>query len=283
MLSSRNSAHSLLVLSLLLWAAAFHASSSLAQQDDVDDDFEKAAVPGARTFNSTCAGCHGLDGRGSDKGANIAGSDKVRHLSDAEVSAIISNGVAGTGMPGFHNLRAQQIRALVSYVRTLQGKLEARTAPGDATRGKEIFFGKGECSTCHTISGEGGFLGPDLSAYGSAMSAKAIRDEIVRPERNVPAGYRLAVLTTRGGDRLEGVIRNEDNFSVQLQTKDGGYHFFEKSELQSEQPLSQSLMPTNYRQRLTPDELNDLVSYLMNSVPTRGKQRNSHEPEDPAQ
>jgi putative heme-binding domain-containing protein len=91
------------------------------------------------------------------------------------------------------------------------------------------------------------------------------------------------VLTTRGGDRLEGVIRNEDNFSVQLQTKDGGYHFFEKSELQSEQPLSQSLMPTNYRQRLTPDELNDLVSYLMNSVPTRGKQRNSHEPEDPAQ
>ena len=269
MLSSRNSAHSLLVISLLLWAAAFHASSSLAQQDDVDDDFEKAAVPGARTFNSTCAGCHGLDGRGSDKGANIAGSDKVRHLSDAEVSAIISNGVAGTGMPGFHNLRAQQIRALVSYVRTLQGKLEARTAPGDATRGKEIFFGKGECSTCHTISGEGGFLGPDLSAYGSAMSAKAIRDEIVRPERNVPAGYRLAVLTTRGGDRLEGVIRNEDNFSVQLQTKDGGYHFFEKSELQSEQPLSQSLMPTNYRQRLTPDELNDLVSYLMNSVPTR--------------
>src|ERR1700733_686693 len=99
MLSSRKSSQLLLWLSLPLWAAVFHASSSFAQQDDTDDDFEKAAVPGARAFNSTCAGCHGLDGRGTDKGANIAGSDKVKHLSDPQVSAIISNGVAGTGMP----------------------------------------------------------------------------------------------------------------------------------------------------------------------------------------
>ena len=283
MLSRRNSLHLMLGLSFLLWAAAFHASSSSAQQDDADGDFEKAAVPAARTFNSNCAGCHGLDGHGSDKGANIAGSDKVRHLSDAQVSAIISNGVAGTGMPAFHNLSVRQIGSLVSYLRSLQGKLDARKPPGDARHGKEIFFGKGECSTCHTISGEGGFLGPDLSAYGSATSAKAIRDEIVRAQRNVPAGYRPAALTTRDGDRLEGIIRNEDNFSLQLQTKDGNYHFFEKSELRTVQPLDQSLMPTNYSQRLSPDELNDLVSYLMNGVPAPGKQRSSHKPEDPEQ
>jgi cytochrome c oxidase cbb3-type subunit III len=283
MLSSRNSSHLWLALSLVLWAAALHTSSAFAQQDDADDDFEKAALPGARTFNSTCAGCHGLDGRGSDKGANIAGSVKVRHLSDAEVSAIISNGVPGTGMPAFHNLNAGQISLLVSYLRILQGKANGRASPGDATRGKEIFFGKAECSTCHTISGVGGFLGPDLTAYGSATSAKAIWDEIVRPERIVPAGYRSAVLTTRDGTRLEGIIRNEDNFSLQLQTKDGSYHFFEKSELRTVEPVGQSLMPTNYRQRLTPDELNDLVSYLMSGSPAPNKQRNSHKPEGSAQ
>ncbi|MFZ0957343.1 MAG: c-type cytochrome [Candidatus Sulfotelmatobacter sp.] len=256
----------------------------LAQQDDsLDDDFEKPAVPGARAFNSTCAGCHGLDGRGSDKGANIAGSDKLRHLSDAQLSAIISNGVAGTGMPAFGNLGARQLSSLISYLRMLQGKFDARKPPGDAIRGKQIFFGKGECSTCHTISGEGGFLGPDLSAYGSAMSTKTIRDEIVRPERNVAAGYRSAVLTTRDGDRLEGIIRNEDNFSVQLQTKDGSFHFFEKVELRAVEPLSQALMPTNYRQRLSPDELNDLVSYLMNGGPVPEKTRASSKPKDPTQ
>jgi cytochrome c oxidase cbb3-type subunit III len=283
MLSIRRSSHLLLVLLLLLWTAAFHASSLFARQDDADDDFEKAAIPGARTFNSTCAGCHGLDGRGSDKGANIAGSVKVRHLSDAEVSAIISNGVSGTGMPAFHNLNAEQISSLVGYLRILQGKANARTSPGDATRGKEIFFGKGECSTCHTISGEGGFLGPDLSVYGSTVSANAIRDEIVRAKRNPPAGYRSAVLTTRDGDRVEGIIRNEDNFSVQLQTKEGGFHFFEKSELRTVEPLGQSMMPTNYSRRLSPDELNDLVSYLMSGGPSPNKQRNSHKPEDSAQ
>src|ERR1700691_3821397 len=131
MLSSRKSSQLLLWLSLPLWAAVFHASFSLAQQDDADNDFEKATVPGARTFNSTCAGCHGLDGRGSDKGANIAGSDKVRHLSDAQVSAIISNGVTGTGMPAFHNLRAREISALVGYLRILQGKFDAQKPPGD--------------------------------------------------------------------------------------------------------------------------------------------------------
>ena len=284
MLSSRNSSHLLLGVSLLLWAAAFHVSSALAQQDDSwDDDFKKTASPGRSAFNSTCAGCHGLDGRGSDKGADIVGSAEVRHFSEAQVSEIISNGVPGTGMPAFHKLSARQIGSLVSYLRILQGKLDARTAPGDVTRGKEIFFGKGECSTCHAISGDGGFLGPDLSAYGYAMSAKAIREEIVRTERIEADGYRSAVLITRDGDRLEGVIRNEDNFSVQLQTKDGSFHFLQKSDLRTVEPLGRSLMPTNYRQRLSPDELNDLVSYLMNGSPAPGQARTSHKPEDPTQ
>jgi cytochrome c oxidase cbb3-type subunit III len=105
MLSTRKSWRLLLGLSLLLWVAVFHASAQ-AQDDSWDDDFKKADSPGARAFSSTCAGCHGLDGRGSDKGVNIAGSAKVRHFTDAQVSDIISNGIPGTGMPAFHNLNA---------------------------------------------------------------------------------------------------------------------------------------------------------------------------------
>lgn len=254
-------------LALLSCQGVFPGPFSLAQQNDSwDDDFKKAAALGERTFSTTCAGCHGLDGHGGDKGPNIAGSAKVRHLSDTQISNIISNGIPGTGMPAFHSLGARQIGSLVGYLRILQGKLDARTSPGDARRGKEIFLGKGECSSCHMISGEGGFLGPDLSAYGSSMSAKAIRDEIVKPNRIETPGYRSAVLTTRDGSRLEGVIRNEDNFSVQFQSKDGGFHFLQKSDLKSVEPVGQSLMPTNYAQRLSADELNGLVQYLMSGV-----------------
>jgi putative heme-binding domain-containing protein len=283
MLRRLKSTYLLLGLSLLLWVAAFHVSPSLAQDDSWDDDFKQADTPGGRAFSSTCAGCHGLDGRGSDKGVNIAGSPKVRHFTDAQVSDIISNGVPGTGMPAFHNLNARQISSLVSYLRVLQGKLDARISPGNPVRGKGVFFGKGECSNCHTIAGKGGFLGPDLSAYGSAVSAKKIRDEILRTERIPPAGYRSAVLTTRDGDRLEGVIRNEDNFSLQFQAKDGSFHFFQKSDLQAVEPLGQSMMPSDYRQRLSPGELNDLVSYLLNASPAATPSQISHKPEEPTQ
>lgn len=283
MLSIRNTSPWLLWLALLLGVGALFDSSSLAGQNDSwDDDLKTTSAPGGRTFNATCAGCHGLDGRGSDKGADIAASAKVRRLSDSQVSSIISNGIPGTGMPPFHTLSAQQISLLVGYLRILEGKLDARTPPGDRTRGKEIFFGKGECSTCHMLSGEGGFLGPDLSAYGSSMSAKAIRDEIVRPDRIEGAGYRSAAITTRDGDRMEGVVRNEDNFSLQLQTKDGSFHFFQKTELRSVEPFGHSVMPTDYRQRLSPDELKDLVSYLMNGSLARPGPT-SRKSEDPPQ
>ncbi len=115
------------------------------------------------------------------------------------------------------------------------------------------------------ISGEGGFLGPDLSGYGSTASADAIRDEIIRSKRIPPQGYRPAVLITSEGDRLEGMIRNEDNFSVQFQTKDGSFHFFQKAELRNLDRFETSLMPTDYPERLSPSEVNDLVSYLMSA------------------
>lgn len=282
MLSTRNSIRLLPGLSLFLSVGVFNVSISFAQQHPSSQD-SKASAAGQATFNSSCAGCHGLDGRGSDKAVNIAGNDKVRHLSDAQVAGIISDGVPGTGMPAFHNLTEGQIRAVVRYLRSLQGRPEARTVPGDAMRGKAIFFGKGECSTCHTISGQGGFLGPDLSAYGSSASVTAIRSEIVRPLRIPPEGYRSAVLTTAEGDRLEGLIRNEDNFSIQLQTRDGSFHFFQKSELRKIEYVDASLMPTNYRERLNNEELNNLVSFLVSVAPDSGKARTSPKNEDPVE
>jgi cytochrome c oxidase cbb3-type subunit III len=270
---------SLLLLGLCPLLGVFNLSFSLAKQDSSAHS-KITLETGRTTYNSSCAGCHGLDGSGTDKAVNISTSAKVRHLSDTQLAGIISNGVSGTGMPAFHNLSKRQTRAVVGYLRSLQGNTEAPALPGNAIRGKEIFFGKGECSSCHTISGEGGFLGPDLSGYGASAPIKAIRDEIVRSQRLPPQGYLPAVLITSEGDRLEGLIRNEDNFSVQFQTKDGAFHFFQKSELRSLERLDNSLMPTDYGERLGRSELNDLVSYLMTASPNASKAPISHKEEE---
>lgn len=245
----------------LLFSGAPHA---LAQQGTRP---KAASAAGRNLYNSSCAGCHGLDGHGSDKAVNIGAGSEVQHLSDSQISGIISNGVPGTGMPAFHTLTTPQVRALVSYVRSLQGRTQAQSLPGDAKRGQAIFFGKGECASCHTVSGQGGFLGPDLSNYASTSSAKGIREEIVRPRRTPPLGYRSAVLTTAEGQRIEGLVRNEDNFSVQFQAKDGSFHLFDKSKLRSIEPADGSLMPTNYGERLSSAELDDLVSFLISASP----------------
>jgi cytochrome c oxidase cbb3-type subunit 3 len=239
--------------------------SVLQARQDPSSDHDSNAVPaaGRSTFNSLCAACHGLDGTGSDKAVNISGSDRVRHLSDAQLSSIISNGMPETGMPAFRRLNESQVHAVVGYLRSLQGKAEGGILPGDPKRGKEIFFGKGDCSACHTISGQGGFLGPDLTEHGATSSADAIRAAIVRTPRVPPIGYRTAALTTDSGERLEGLVRNEDNFSVQLQTKDGSFHFFKKTQLRRFERLDGSLMPADYRDRLSDGELSDLASYLM--------------------
>jgi cytochrome c oxidase cbb3-type subunit III len=261
---------SLAQFGLCLILSVLHISLMQAAQDlSTDPDFRATRALGRSTFNSSCAGCHGLDGRGSDKAPNISGSEGLQHLSDAQVSSTISNGVPGTGMPAFHAFKERQVRAVVDYLRSLQGKIEERTLPGDAKRGKEVFFGKGDCSSCHTISGKGGFLGPDLTGYGATGSAKAIREEIVKSPRIPSRGYRTAMLTTSAGDQFEGLIRNEDNFSLQLLTKDGSFHLLKKAELQNFEHLNSSLMPGNYRELLSNGELSDLVSYLMVTPPSR--------------
>lgn len=259
---------------------ALGLSVSIAQQVSSPKNSNVSLEAGRKAYNSSCAGCHGLDGSGSDKAVNISGDAKVRQLSDSQLAAIISNGVPGTGMPAFRNLSETETRAVVGYLRSLQGKLKSQPLPGDAERGKRIFFGKGECAGCHTISGQGGFLGPDLSSYGSIASAKAIRDEISKPRRSPAHGYRSAVLVTSDGDRMEGLVRNEDNFSLQFQTNDGSFYLFEKSKLRSLELQENSLMPANYGERLSGSELDDLASYLITASPAasvRKTQRNDEE------
>ncbi|HEY4281613.1 MAG TPA: c-type cytochrome [Chthoniobacterales bacterium] len=271
------SSRRVIAVAILLGAGSFCVSSARAQEDTPEDDFKITPSAGQRTFASTCAGCHGLDGRGSEKAPNIVGNAKVERLSDSQISSLISNGIPGTGMPAFRSLKSTQVSSLVEYLHVLQGRLDARALPGDPILGKKIFSGKGECAGCHSIAGEGGFLGPDLSTFGSTMSAEAILKAILKPARIAPPGFKSAVVTTSNKGRVEGIVRNEDNFSLQLQTADGRFHFYQKSELQSFEYLDHSSMPTNYGERLSRTELNDLVSFVMSAEPPSKSEQVSSE------
>ena len=213
------------------------------------------------TFTAHCASCHGLDGRGGQRAPNIASSPSVKRLSDSELAKIIFNGRTDFGMPAFRELGRNEIQKLVDYLRGLQGKGVATSLAGDAQKGKAIFLGKAACSSCHTVAGQEGFVGSDLSTYARGLTTAEVRKAITDP---VPSNGRVKTVTatTREGQQLSGVIRNEDNFSIQMQDADGGFHFLLKSDLEKLDYKPLPPMPADYGQRLSRQELDDLVGYL---------------------
>lgn len=216
---------------------------------------------GAQIFASSCAGCHGFDGKGTQRAPNIATNPVIQKLSQKELAEILLNGVPGTGMPSFRSLGAGSIRAVADYVQSIEGKGGSLPLPGDPKRGEAIFFGKGECSNCHMAAGRGGFIAPELTTYGQTHSAEKIKSAITNPAERETAKSMVRAVTTHG-DEYKGMVRNEDNFSLQLQLIDGTFRFFPKTELKSLQPAP-SIMSADYSSSLSEVELNDLVSYLL--------------------
>src|SRR5712672_1990469 len=194
---------------------------------------ERSIADGRQVFESRCAGCHGMDGRGGERAPDIATSAKTQRRSDSALAVIINNGIPSAGMPAFSTLDASTSRALVKYLRFLQGRTGSAALPGNPQNGKAIFFGRARCSACHLAAGAGGFIASDLSSYGRSRPVEEIRGAIVKPGQLSNANRGTVTITTRSSQTLTGVLRNEDNFSLQLQSLDGAFHLLMKSDAAS--------------------------------------------------
>jgi cytochrome c oxidase cbb3-type subunit 3 len=252
------------LVSVLTALCAVNAAIAGAQAMKPDQKSSSAAPNGKQIFASNCAACHGLDGKGSERAPNIADGADVRAMSRGQVFRIIQNGIPSTGMPGFHTLSSAQIDALVTHLRSLGGaKTATQQLPGDREAGKILFTGKAECSHCHMVAGAGGFIASDLSEYGRIQSAEEIRSAIAGTIDSRIGPVRTATVTLHSGDKYVGRVRNEDNFSVQLQTLDGTFHLLSRNDVASLEYDPKPMMPSDYKSTLTAKEIDDLVSYLM--------------------
>ncbi len=220
---------------------------------------------GAQLYATNCAFCHGADGKGGRAPA-IATLPQVIALSDQELIATVHNGETDRGMPAFPGLGDSGVRAVVRYLRTLQGVTGAAAPaklPGDPLAGRQLFFGAARCSTCHMVEGEGGFMAPELTEYAQNRTASEILQAIVNPDAHVDPTARVAELRTRTGKSLTGVVRAEDNLNITLQTVDGRYHFLTRDSLAAVNFTGHSLMPGDYGTQLTAPQLDDLESFLI--------------------
>jgi cytochrome c oxidase cbb3-type subunit 3 len=217
---------------------------------------------GGRLYRINCIGCHGPEGNlvsGIDLGRN-----RFRRVSsDDEIVDVIMNGVPGTGMPpnAIQRLRAYNV---VAYLRSMNASSDVKSiaaATGDARRGKALFEGKGACSTCHRVFGEGSRSGPDLSEAGLMLRAIEIETSILDPDASVSTTSPPFRAVRKDGTVISGLLLNQDMFTVQLLQSNGALASLQKSDLRESGLLKNSPMPS-YRDRFTPQELADLIAYV---------------------
>jgi mono/diheme cytochrome c family protein len=239
---------------------------------------------GGRQFQSNCTGCHGSAGDQVQGVALMSGKFR-RATTDEEVAAIIRKGVPGTAMQPF-NFTEQQAAMIVAYLKSFATKSttnSAANAPnlGNAARGKEVFEGKGNCLSCHRVGENGSRVGPDLSSIGlprlsgarfvgfgapppspptaAAIAAQLERD-LLDPDSDIAPANRIFRAVLKDGSVVTGRVLNLDQFTVQLFDSKERLLTLQRTDLR-EFGTMKSPMPS-YRDKLTAQELSDLVAYL---------------------
>jgi len=243
---------------LLLLAPAWAA---LAQQSDTPNNpFARdpaAPAAGRALFDSTCAACHGTGATGG-RGPNLTSGRFVHGSGDYDIFTTIRGGVAGSEMPSFAQLPADDVWRVVTYIKSLSGGGPAQLASGDARAGEAIFLGAGNCLSCHEVNGRGSDLAPDLSAEGQ-NSIAAIRAGVLHGARPRPGlRPRLLEVTMTDGRKFRGLTRAEDSFSIDLEQPDGKLLLLDTKDIASK-TVAGSTTPAN---TLSPAQVDDVVAYL---------------------
>ncbi len=215
---------------------------------------------GRSVYNQTCTECHGQDGRQGERAPALAGNRRFFRLSDEAIFDTIKKGIPGTPMPAL-GLPDNDIWRIVAFIQNLRSTASDRDVPGDVEAGESIFQGKGHCEQCHMIRGQGGTVGPDLSSIGAQVTLQHLRESLTQ-DQPIPAGYRPVRVVTKSGEVVEGVAKNEDEFSIQILDMHNKLHLFDKSELREVVHAKKSLMPHNLDKQLTPGEFQNLLAML---------------------
>ena len=251
---------------LLVAGTPFMASAQAGGPAAGDDTMER----GEQIYIAQCSRCHGIEGAGG-QGPMLARANLPKGRSVEAISAIVNDGLPDGGMPGTWSLSQNEVRLVAEYVLTL-GEIPVEDLPGDPGRGEQIFFGKGRCTNCHIVGGQGEGFGPELTDVGARRNADNLRRSIVDPDEELPLGTgvmgdpafvsHLTVLASdEAGDEVLGVRLNEDSFTIQLLDRRGRLHSFRKTQSVIEKQYGRSLMT---ERELSEEEIEDLVAYLAN-------------------
>jgi putative membrane-bound dehydrogenase-like protein len=132
---------------------------------------------------------------------------------------------------------------------------------GDATKGITLF--KDYCSTCHQVKNEGVNFGPKLTSIGAKLPKEGQYLAILHPDAGISFGYEGWEIKTKDGATYVGILTSTTENELQLKAIGGAVQTIKTKDIKSKKMMEHSLMTAGFHEVLKPDELSDLVGYLM--------------------
>lgn len=135
--------------------------------------------------------------------------------------------------------------------------LTQRTA--DAVAGKEVF--KKQCAKCHTHSGEGNKIGPDLT--GMAVHPKhELLVHLIDPSRSVEGNFRVYSVSLADGRVLTGLLASENKTAIEIVDSEAKRHPIQRDDIDELVASTKSLMPEGFEKQVSQDDIANLLEYL---------------------
>ncbi len=133
---------------------------------------------------------------------------------------------------------------------------------GSWLKGREVFFGEqARCSVCHSVRGQGGTVGPDLSNLVERDYASVVRD-IREPNFAINPDHLSYAVALNDGRVLTGPIRDQGK-TLLVGDSQGRFTSVPRDDVEEIKPSNTSLMPEGLPTTLGPDRMKDLLAFLL--------------------
>ncbi len=135
---------------------------------------------------------------------------------------------------------------------------------GSWSRGRELYFGKAACFTCHEIRGEGNVVGPDLTNTPHRDYDSVMRD-ITDPSATINPDAVAYKFTMKDSEAVViGTRVGETETQLKIASPGGSVTHLDKFNIGKTETLPVSLMPEGLLQALSTEEVRDLMTFLLN-------------------
>jgi putative heme-binding domain-containing protein len=180
------------------------------------------------------------------------------------------------------SLNLDEVKSVISYLQSQGGDIDmeaienpseiaqgfyakilaaSAAGGGDPDSGQVVF--EDNCAECHILNGDGGEIGPDLTGVG-AKGLKFISDSILRPAKNITAGFETYDVVAHDGRKTSGIKTRDEAAEIDITKATGEVVTVAKSDIKEiTEDKTRSIMPEDLTEALTIKDYQDVRAFLL--------------------